>query len=106
MKALLAQGKPFDAAPGISDRSAFGALQALQKVELRIPADVAVMGFDKVSQAAYTRPALTTVEVPKSAMGMLAMLAMRCLRKLNTGTAPDAAVKNTLYTSVVTRAST
>jgi len=103
MKALLAQGKPFDAALGISDRSAFGALQALQKAGLRIPADVAVMSFDNVSQAAYIRPALTTVEVPKSAMRMLAM---RRLRKLITGTAPDVAVKNTLYTSVVARAST
>ncbi|MCC6798888.1 MAG: LacI family DNA-binding transcriptional regulator [Anaerolineae bacterium] len=102
MRALLAQGKSFDAVLCVSDRSAFGALQALQEADLRVPADVAVMGFDNVSQAAHTRPALTTIEVPKSTMGMLAM---RRLHELITGAAPDVAVKNMLYTSVVARAS-
>ena len=64
--------------------------------------DIAVMGFDNVAQSAHTTPPLTTVEVPKSAMGMLAM---RRLHELITGTAPDVAVKNVLYTSVVVRAS-
>ncbi|MCZ2097042.1 MAG: substrate-binding domain-containing protein [Chloroflexota bacterium] len=67
-----------------------------------MPADIAVMGFDNVSQAAHTKPALTTVEVPKSAMGMLAMLR---LHELITGAAPEVAVKNMLYTSIVARAS-
>ncbi len=102
MKALLQSGVRFDAALCVSDRSAFGALQALHEAGIRVPEDIAVMGFDNVAQSAHTTPPLTTVEVPKSAMGMLAM---RRLHELITGTAPDVAVKNVLYTSVVVRAS-
>lgn len=102
MKALLESGARFDAVLCVSDRSAFGALQALQEADIRVPEDVAVMGFDNVAQSSHTTPALTTVEVPKSAMGMLAM---RRLHELIIGTAPEVAVKNMLYTSVVPRAS-
>lgn len=103
MKALLESGARFDAVLCVSDRSAFGTLQALEEAGIRVPEDIAVMGFDNVSQSAHTKPALTTVEVPKSAMGMLAM---HRLHELITGTAPDMPIKNMLYTSVVARAST
>lgn len=102
MKTLLESGVHLDAVLCVSDRSAFGALQALQEAGIRVPDDIAVMGFDNVAQSAQTAPPLTTVEVPKSAMGMLAM---RRLHELIIGTAPEVAVKNVLYTSVVPRAS-
>ena len=102
MKTLLERGVHLDAVLCVSDRSAFGALQALQEAGIRVPDDIGVMGFDNVAQSAQTAPPLTTVEVPKSAMGMLAM---RRLHELITGAAPEVTVKNVLYTSVVPRAS-
>lgn len=53
----------------LNDRLAFGAYQALAEVNLRIPEDVAVIGFDNDEIASYLRPGLTTVALPHEAMG-------------------------------------
>lgn len=47
-----------------NDFAAIGALHAAQSLGLRVPADVAVAGFDNVRMAAYTSPPLTTVAQP------------------------------------------
>jgi DNA-binding LacI/PurR family transcriptional regulator len=103
MKALLEHGEPFDAVFCVSDRTAFGALQALQEAKLRVPQDVAVVGFDNVAPSSHTLPLLSTVNVPKKAMGDLAI---RRLNDLITGHASDTPIKHVLYTSLVVRDST
>lgn len=103
MKALLESGTPFDAVFCVSDRTAFGALQALQEAGLRVPDDVAVIGFDDVAQSSHTTPPLTTVNVPKRAMGEIAV---RHLFDIVDGREPDMPIKITLNTSLVVRAST
>lgn len=102
MKALLERGTPFDAVFCVSDRSAFGAMQALQEEGIVIPRDIAIMGFDNVAQSAHTSPPLSTVEVPKSAMGILAMSR---LHELINNSGPGMPVKNVLATCVMKRAS-
>ena len=53
-----------------NDRTAMGAYDALRKLNLRIPDDVAVMGFDNQELiAAHLYPPLTTVELPHYEMG-------------------------------------
>jgi len=56
-----------------NDWIAIGAMKAFQKKGLRIPEDVAVIGFDNVPMASYIAPALTTVHVPKKYIGQVAV---------------------------------
>ncbi len=46
------------------DDSAIGAMAALKEARLRIPEDIAVVGFDDIRLAAYLDPPLTTVRAP------------------------------------------
>jgi LacI family transcriptional regulator len=54
-----------------NDVTAIGALSALQVHGLSVPGDVAVVGFDDVSAAAYTVPPLTTVGQPTYEIGRM-----------------------------------
>lgn len=57
-----------------TDRTAMGAYDALKEAGLRIPEDVAVIGFDNQELiAAYLRPALTTIALPHYEMGRWAV---------------------------------
>ena len=67
----LLQYKP-DAVFVASDTMAFGAMRALREANLRIPADVAIVGFDDIPASANTVPPLTTVRQPISQMGVKA----------------------------------
>ena len=58
---LLARGLPFDAVFAASDLIAIGAMRALVEHGLRVPEDVAVVGFDDIPAARIATPALTTV---------------------------------------------
>ncbi|MBM4428980.1 MAG: LacI family transcriptional regulator [Chloroflexi bacterium] len=57
---------------GASDLMAIGALKALRQADLRVPQDVALVGFDDVPLAAAIEPALTTVRQPIGRLGSLA----------------------------------
>jgi LacI family transcriptional regulator len=54
-----------------NDVTAIGALAALHEHGLGVPGDVAVVGFDDVSAAAYTVPPLTTVGQPAYEIGRM-----------------------------------
>lgn len=57
-----------------TDRMAMGAFDAIREASLRIPEDVAVVGFDDQEiVAAYLRPALTTIALPFEEMGAAAV---------------------------------
>ncbi len=61
MQHILATGSTFTAVLVGSDTMALGALRALHEHGLRIPEDVSVLSFDNAELAAFTEPALTTV---------------------------------------------
>lgn len=48
-----------------SDISALGIMAGLQDGGIRVPEDVAVVGFDDIEWSRYSRPALTTVHQPR-----------------------------------------
>ena len=100
MKALLESGEPFDAVFCVTDRTALGALQALEEANIRVPDDVAVIGFDNVAQSTHTRPPLTTVNVPRHEMGEIAV---RRLCALVDGKLAELPIKHLLYTNLVKR---
>lgn len=57
-----------------NDMMALGAYDAVRKSNLRIPEDVAIVGFDNVEiLAAQIHPPLTTIELPVFEMGQLAV---------------------------------
>jgi len=59
---LLGSNVPFDAIFAVTDLIAIGAMRAIKDAGLRIPEDVAVVGFDDMPLAAHVTPALTTMQ--------------------------------------------
>ena len=99
MKEVLALAQRPTAAVAISDKTAFGAMSALREARLRIPEDIAVISIDNVVESAYTHPPLTTFDIPKCEMGILAM---RILHRIITGD-QDIPVKSIVYGDLVIR---
>jgi DNA-binding LacI/PurR family transcriptional regulator len=56
-----------------NDVTAIGLLRAAREAGIRVPEDLAVVGFDDIPMAAYVYPALTTVAQPKFDLGRQAM---------------------------------
>ncbi|MCZ7569248.1 MAG: LacI family transcriptional regulator [Ardenticatenaceae bacterium] len=72
-RALMDLDDPPTAIFALNDMMAIGALQVLHERDLRVPGDVAVVGFDGIPLTQYTSPALTTVVQPISEMGRVAV---------------------------------
>lgn len=70
---LLKQEDCPDAIFASNDMMAIGVLQVLHSMNLKIPKDIAVMGFDDIEFARLTTPPLTTVQVDKKQMGSMAV---------------------------------
>ncbi len=70
--ALLDLPRPPTAIFASNDVMAMGAMDAIRQRGLRIPDDVAVLGFDDIPQASMVRPALTTIQQPLEKMGRVA----------------------------------
>jgi LacI family transcriptional regulator len=70
MRQLLAH-EP-DAVFVANDMMALGGLRALREADLRVPEDVAVVGYDDLPLAARATPPLTTVRQPIQRMGAVA----------------------------------
>jgi LacI family transcriptional regulator len=69
---LLTTRLPFTALVAFNDISAMGSIRALQDFNLRVPADISVIGFDDIKAAAYTLPRLTTIHQPLAEIGRIA----------------------------------
>ena len=92
---------PFDALVCGNDTVAFGALTTLREAGLRVPQDVAVVGFDDIPMAAHAAPPLTTVRSPLLAMGEAAgHLALDLIEE-----GPRDATTTVLTTELVVRSS-
>lgn len=68
-RALLRLGDRPTAIFAANDGMAIGALHALRDTGLRVPKDIAIVGFDDIPMARYVDPALTSVHVDISALG-------------------------------------
>lgn len=75
MKTLLKQSP--DAVFVSSDIMAIGAQRAIREAGLRIPEDIAMVGFDDLPQAALAEPPLTTIRQPISQLGPTALAMLK-----------------------------
>ncbi|EJJ0549057.1 ribose operon transcriptional repressor RbsR [Cronobacter sakazakii] len=73
MQSLLALSEPPQAVFMGNDAMAVGAYQALYQAGLRIPQDIALVGYDDIELASYMTPPLTTIHQPKDELGELAI---------------------------------
>lgn len=74
IKQLVSRTHPhFDAIFTGDDDAAIGVLTALNEVGLRVPEDVAVVGFDDSRLSTFLNPPLTTVRAPTEEVGRTAM---------------------------------
>lgn len=69
MQVLLAEKPRPQVVFGMNDMMAIGAMRAIRDQGLRIPEDIAVMGYDDMRFAPFTDPALTTVSAPEIEVG-------------------------------------
>jgi DNA-binding LacI/PurR family transcriptional regulator len=72
MKTLLDISPPITAVFVASDVVAIGAMLAIKRAGLRIPADIAIVGFDDIPLAEFFDPPLTTVHLPAYGLGLAA----------------------------------
>ena len=70
---VLSRDKSITAVFAFNDQTAIGAIKAIKKLGLKIPQDIAVVGFDDIFPATLIEPSVTTVHVPRYDLGRQAM---------------------------------
>lgn len=69
MNALLSRGVSVEGVICANDQMAAGALWACQEREIRIPQEIALVGFGGVALSSVTNPPITTMIVPRYELG-------------------------------------
>jgi LacI family transcriptional regulator len=90
----------FSAIFAANDQTAYGAALGLYRRNLRIPDDVALVGFDDLPGSQYSIPPLTTIRQPIYQLGELGAIAVLAMLR---GEAPEGELPPPL---LVTREST
>jgi LacI family transcriptional regulator len=98
---LLRDRKRFTAVLAFNDKSAIGAVRAIQDQGLQVPRDISVIGVDDLEFSAYVSPRLTTIRQPLISMGAAA--ASTLLRQIQGEDVPEETV---LQPELVVREST
>lgn len=99
---LLALASPPTAIVCINDLTALGAMHAAHEQGLKVGRDIAIAGFDGISDAAYTQPPLTTLDQPVYTIAR--QLALMLLALINGETLAERHVK--FQPKLITREST
>ncbi len=100
---LLQRNEKLDGLFVGNDEMAMGVVRYANNAGIRIPADVAVVGFDDQKESAYFSPSLTTISHPLREMGKLATTTM--ISMLESDGEPSQPLQITLETNLITRES-
>lgn len=105
---LLALSEPPTAIYAVSDKSAFGAYQAIAEAGLRIPEDISIVATDDVHQSQLMSPPLTTYHIPTFDLGRAAARTMRFLIERSEDSAGEVVspARTALLGSLIVRGST
>lgn len=91
---LMQQGLKFDAAVCSSDLIAIAAIDAFNSFGVKVPDDIALVGFDDIALAALTQPPLTTVKQNITQGGHV--IVRKLLAQINGDPASDTILKTEL----------
>ena len=73
MRGLFKERVAFDAVFTLNDSLGLGALRALGEAGVRVPDDVAVMGFDNIDESRFSVPSLSSVESGRDQIAQVAV---------------------------------
>ncbi|GIT80905.1 LacI family transcriptional regulator [Leifsonia sp. LS1] len=76
MQELLDRGVGFDAVLALNDELALGSLRTLAQHRIAVPEDVAVIGYDNVTESQFAMPSLTTVDPNRARVAEIAVEAL------------------------------
>ncbi len=105
MRRLLSAPEPPTAVFAAGDQMAIGALHAAADAGVRVPHDLAIVGFDDIDAAGLVRPALTTVAQDPPGLASAAVQALTALVEACADGRPPAAPR-VVPTRLVVRGST
>ncbi len=103
MEKLAQLSRPPTAVFARNDFTAIGAMRAAHTLGMRVPDDMAIVGFDNIPLAAFTTPPLTTVAQPIREQGAAAA---RFLLDRITATESRASKKISMECKLIIRGST
>jgi DNA-binding LacI/PurR family transcriptional regulator len=103
MRRLLKLPERPDAVFCFNDLMALGAMRALHEAGLRVPQDIALVGFDDVEEAEYSIPSLTTIAPDKTKIADAAVGTL--LHRINEGYAEPCRLIQPGYRLVVRESS-
>ncbi|MBN1411244.1 MAG: substrate-binding domain-containing protein [Spirochaetales bacterium] len=76
---LIRRGIPFDALACANDEMAISAMDVLRENGIKVPGDVAVVGFDNSRNSEFSLPPLSTVNQPLKMIGQKAVDMAKCI---------------------------
>ncbi|MBQ4802732.1 LacI family DNA-binding transcriptional regulator [Aquimarina sp. MMG015] len=103
---LLSNKKRPDAIFAITDSAAIGVIQTLNKSNIKIPEEIAVVGFSNSKHSTIIEPKLTTVDQPGNTIGKTAIKYL--IREIENDDTNDITMNKTveIKTSLIVREST
>ncbi len=102
-KRILASAHRPDAVFAANDMMALGCLYAFNEAGIKVPADIALAGFDDIPLARFVHPTLTTMRVSIAELGGLALTSLLLAIETDGAETPAA---QTLIPELIVREST
>lgn len=102
-KRILMNSERPQAIVAVNDVMALGVIRVCDEMGLRVPGDVAVVGYDNVEYGLYSNPPLTTVNVDKEKLGKVAV--QRLLQMIDNNEFTNTGERIKIGTSLVVRKS-
>jgi LacI family transcriptional regulator len=105
MEQLLARSPKIDAVFCANDQMALGALGVLQRAGVRVPQDIALVGFDNIPESAFFVPPLTTMYQQVIDIGRIAVQELHARIEAERAPTNGSPQRTVLTPTIVVRAS-